>query len=111
MTAEAFARSTPERLHGAVIIEWPQPSAVSDWPATLDSRRVTIHDAGTGAEIFTLTGVTVTAGLSGITEAEVTLYTTPDGSPITDAAERPVPDGTTGTGTFRVRVAGMRVRP
>ena len=111
MAAEAFARpSPPELLHGAVVIEWPEPSAVHDWPATLDGRKVAIHDAGTGRQIFTVTGVTVTAALSGITEAEVTLYTDLQGTPILDAAERPVPDGTIKTGTFRVRVAGMRVR-
>lgn len=109
MTAEAFPRAG-ELLHGAVVIEWPAPSPVHDWPATLDGRQVTIHDAGTGHRIFTVTGVTVTAGLNGITEAEVTLYTDLRGTPILDAAERPVPDGKIKTGTFRVRVAGMRVR-
>lgn len=109
MAAEAFP-SPAERLHGAIIIEWPEPTAGHDWPATLDGRKVTIRDAGTGRQIFTLTGVTITANLSGLTEAEVTLYTTLDGFPIVDAGERPVPDGNIRTGVFRVRVAGMRVR-
>ena len=39
MTAEAFPRAG-ELLHGAVVIEWPAPSPVHDWPATLDGRQV-----------------------------------------------------------------------
>ena len=109
MTAEAFPR-TPERLNGAVIIEWPGPDARHDWPGTLDGRQVTVRDAGTEAEIFTVTGVTVRADLRGATDAELVLYTDLDGRPLLGLGERPVPDGRIRTGTFRVQVAGMRVR-
>jgi hypothetical protein len=40
----------------------------------------------------------------------VTLYTSLDGTPLLDLEQRPAPDGKIRTGTFRVRVAGMRVR-
>jgi len=109
MAAEAFP-SAAERLHGAVIIEWPPPAGRHDWPGTLDGRRVTVRDAGTETVIYTAAGVTVTAYLSGVTEAEMVLYTDLDGRPLLELGERPVADGTVKTGTFRVQVAGMRIR-
>ena len=109
MAAETFPR-TGERLHGGVIIEWPEPSTAHDWPGTLDGCLVSVFDAGTGAQIFTVTAFTVRVHLNGVIEAEVTLYTDLDGTPLLNLTERPVPDGKIKTGTFRVRVAGMRVR-
>ena len=109
MAAEAFTPA-PERLHGAIIIEWPAPSASHDWPDTMDGRQVTVRDAGTGARIFTATGITVHADLRGATDAELVLYTGLDGTPLLDLAERPAADGRIKTGAFLVRVAGMRVR-
>ena len=110
MAAEAFGRTTPERLNGAVIIEWPESATSHDWPGTLDGRHVTIRDAGTETLIRTVTGVTIHADLRGNVDAEMTLYTSLDGTPLLNLEQRPVADGKIRTGTFRVRVAAMRVR-
>ena len=93
-----------------MIIEWPEPDPQHDWPGILDGRHVTIRDAGTGTVIHTVTGVTIHADLRGNVDAEMTLYTGLDGTPLLNLEQRPVADGRISTGTFRVRVAGMRVR-
>ena len=94
MTAEAFPPA-PERLHGAVIIEWPQPDPQHDWHGELNSALVTVYDAGTGVKI-PVRNVEVTARTGSVVTAELT---------VTAEAGGPVP-----AGTFRVQVAGMRVR-
>jgi|HubBroStandDraft_6_1064221.scaffolds.fasta_scaffold1753017_2 hypothetical protein len=90
MTAEAFPPA-PERLHGAVIIEWPAPDTRNDWPAEMNASQVSVFDAGTGEPVMLAAGyeVIVRAGAGRAVTADLTLAGEP--------------------AVFRVRVAGMRV--
>lgn len=99
----------PEQFEGVIIIGWPRPSgyAVQD----LDGWKVTVRLRG-GAQVTTVTSMTIHAGAQDAVWAELEMFAGEDGRPLFtgDPVTAPGPDGEILTGVFPFLVSEMRVR-